>query len=113
MVRVMSASNPDIEATKFFDISMIKAGERFDAEKLAYETIEAEPGTYTLKTIHTASAFDEQLQQRAVHPKYGQGDEQHWESEWEITEHEEEYPFEILDIVFEEAFPVPDKESAS
>lgn len=30
MVRVMSASNPDIEVTKFYDISMIKAGETFD-----------------------------------------------------------------------------------
>jgi len=113
MVRVMSASNPDIEATKFFDISMIKAGETFDAEKLAYETIEAEPGTYTLKGITTASPFVEELGQRGVNYMYGLGEEQYWESEWELTERDEEYPFEIVHVIFEEEFPVPNKESAS
>lgn len=113
MVRVMSASNPDIEATKFYDISMIKAGERFDAEKLAYETIEAEPGTYTLKGITTASPFVEELGQRGVNYMYGLGEEQYWESEWELTERDEEHPFEIVYVSFEEEFPVPDKESAS
>ena len=113
MVRVMSASNPDIEVTKFYDISMIKAGERFDAEKLAYETIEAEPGTYTLKGITTASPFVEELGQRGVNYMYGLGEEQYWESEWELTERDEEHPFEIVYVSFEEEFPVPDKESAS
>lgn len=113
MVQVKSTSNPNIEVTKFYDISMIKAGEMFDAEKLAYETIEAEPGTYTLKGITTASPFVEELGQRGVNYMYGLGEEQYWESEWELTERDEEYPFEIVHVTFEEEFPVPDKESAS
>lgn len=113
MVRVKSTSNPNIEVTKFYDISMIKAGETFDAEKLAYETIEAEPGTYTLKGITTASPFNEELGQRGINQMYGLGEEQYWESEWELTERDEEHPFEIVYVSFEEEFPVPDKESAS
>lgn len=113
MVQVKSTSNPNIEVTKFYDISMIKAGETFDAEKLAYETIEAEPGTYTLKGITTASPFVEELGQRGVNYMYGLGEEQYWESEWELTDRDEEHPFEIVYVSFEEEFPVPNKESAS